>query len=127
MSKKRKIDSTADKNSSNLSSKVEPKPDLIMKISDIELIISKMKSLGVTEFKIETSERLSLEKEIDNVHIQFKFFSRDYISYFLYRDNCSGFVDITYSIGPDIQEQEDLLKEKRALMKYIDDESEYWG
>jgi hypothetical protein len=99
-----------------------PLPCVFMKISDMELIVSKMKSLGVTEFKVETSK--GCDPEQSNLH--FEFFSRDLISFVHFRDyEGSGRVSISYCEGPKTQFDNELLNEKRALVAYVDDKDIY--
>ncbi len=96
-----------------------PIPDVIIKISDLKLILAKMESLGVSEFKVKTSKGDDPEQS----NLYFYFFSRDFISFVHYRDyEGFGRVIISYCEGPDIQHDNELLDEKRALLAYVDDE-----
>lgn len=95
-----------------------PVPDVIMKISDLKLILAKMESLGVSEFKVKASK--GIDPEASN--LRFHFFSRDFISFVHFRDyEGFGRVSISYCEGPDIQRDNELLDEKRALLAYVDD------
>lgn len=116
MGKKKKIE--LENNGSKAAKKVRAVPDLIMKISDLELVISKMKSLGIQEFKVETSKGASPETS----NLYFYFLSRDFVSFQHFRDYKGfGRVVISYCEGPDIQHDHELLSEKRALIAYIGD------
>lgn len=96
-----------------------PIPNVIMKISDLKLILAKMESLGVSEFKVETSKGADPEQS----NLYFYFFSRDFISFVHFRDyEGFGRVSISYCEGPDFQRDNELLDEKRALLAYVDDE-----
>ncbi len=98
-----------------------PIPDVIMKISDLELIISKMKSLGVQDFRL----NMSKGKDPEQSNVFFEFFSNERVSFVHYRDyNGSGIASITHETQ-DLSYENEVLREKRSLLAYIDDEDTY--